>query len=589
MTDNLEAPEDGTEANAQWDARMNAVTVDLYPMPSRVITQKIRAIGSDEFEALEQAAGSWNSYRTALEPRTKAIGVGSKLRQRYLIESRLGSGGMGTVFKAVDVFRRGQDGIDSHVALKVLHERTQNDPDVLAKLRREFYCAQALSHRSVIKVYDLDRDESLDFFTMEWLDGESLSRVLKQFHPRGLPRPAAWAILREIGEGLIHAHERKVVHADLKPQNIMITKTGEVRILDFGASSGSGHGQNSSGRATSMAVTPAYASCELLSGHAPDPRDDVFALACLSYELLAGEHPFDYRRATEARDAGMVAKRPPDISSRQWRTLQQGLAWYRKDRTITVGDWLKALDVQPGELYPLARLEAAAPQSVVSLPPANSERRMAPSLLVALALLIFALPVGWLLSVRSSAPREGAPGSESPNAALLSSLPPGGEDLARAAVIPAAVTPAAALAAAMSGLPAAAAAPLVVAQVAKAARAALASAPLTVSMAAGFYRIHPNQHYAEIRVHRSVATQAPSSFEWWTEDGTALAGFDYLAQTRSIASFPPGSLNTVLFVKVLANDSRRLPAKFNVVIANPRNGAALGHSTTDVTLLATHR
>jgi len=265
------------------------------------------------------------------------------------------------------------------------------------------------------------------------------------------------------------------------------------------------------------------------------------------------------------------------------------LAWYRKDRTITVRDWLKALDAQPGELYPLARLAAAAPQSVAALPPANSERRIAPSLLVALALLIFALPVGWLLSLRNSAPREGAPGSGAPDAALLFSLPPGGEDLARAAVVPAAVTPAAALAAAMSGLPAAAVAPQVAAAAAKVARATLASAPLTVSMAASFYRIHPNQRYAEIRVHRSAATDAPSSFEWWTEEGTALAGFDYLAQTRSLAYFPPGSLNTVLFVKVLANDARRQPAKFNVVIANPRNGAALGHSTTAVTLLATHR
>ena len=586
MTDNLVVPEDETEANAQWDARMNAVTVDLYPMPSRVITQRIRAIGSDEFAALEQASSSWNSYRTAMEPRSRPLGVGSKLRQRYLIESRLGSGGMGTVFKAVDVFRRGQDGIDSHVAIKVLHERTQNDPDVLDKLRREFYCAQALSHRSVIKVYDLDRDESLDFFTMEWLDGESLSRVLKQFHPRRLPRSAAWAILREIGEGLVHAHERKVVHADLKPQNIMITKTGEVRILDFGASSGSGHGQNNSGRATSMAVTPAYASCELLSGHAPDPRDDVYALACLSYELLAGEHPFDYRRATEARDAGMVAKRPPDISTQQWRTLQQGLSWYRKDRTVTIGEWLKALDVQPGELYSLARLEAAAADTAADAqPPVHAERRMSPFLLVALALLIFALPVGWLLTLRYSAEHHGPAGFDSASAASASSLPPGGEDLAREAVTPAAVT----LAATMSGLPAAAAAPLDLAPVAKVVRPPSAPAPLKVSMAAGFYRIHPQQRYAEIRVHRSAATQAPAGFEWWTEDGTALAGFDYLAQTRSRVSFPPGGLNAVLFVKVLANDSRRQPADFNVVIANPTSGATLGQKTTRVTLLATHR
>ena len=116
----------------------------------------------------------------------------------------------------------------------------------------------------------------------------------------------------------------------------------------------------------------------------------------------------------------------------------------------------------------------------------------------------------------------------------------------------------------------------------------MASAPLKVSMAAGFYRIHPQQRYAEIRVHRSESTQAPSSFEWWTEDGTALAGFDYLGQARGIASFPPGSLNAVLFVKVLANDSRRQAATFNVVIANPANGATLGQNTTRVTLLATH-
>jgi serine/threonine protein kinase len=586
VTDYLAEPEDETAASALWDARMNAVTVDLYPVPSRVVTQRIRAIPSDEFEALEQASSGWNAYRTAPDVRNKPIGVGSKLRQRYLIESRSGSGGMGTVFKAVDVFRRGQDGVDSHVAIKVLHERTHNHPDVLDKLRREFYCAQALSHRSVIKVYDLDRDDSLDFFTMEWLDGDSLSKVLKQFNPRRLPRPAAWAILREIGEGLVHAHDRKVVHADLKPQNIMITKAGEVRILDFGASSGSGRGQNSSARSKSMAVTPAYASCELLAGHAPDPRDDVFALACLSYELLAGEHPFGYRRATEARDAGMVAKRPPDISSRQWRTLQQGLSWYRKARPISVQVWLQALDVRPGELYTLARLEAAAAESAASPPPITLERRVPTSVLVALAALMLALPVGWLLSHGYLVVHEGAARSESPDAAAISSFPSGAEDLAREAFLPAVATQAAAVAAATTAVRAALPD---VTPVAKGVRTHMNPVPLMISTAAGFYRIHPHQRYAEIRVHRSVATQAPSSFEWWTEDGTALAGFDYLGQARSSASFPPGGLDTVLFVKVLANDARREPAKFNVVIANPPNGATLGQSTTRVTLLAMHR
>ena len=274
---------------------------------------------------------------TAARPGRSAE-IGRVLRNRYVLESRLGSGGMGTVFKALDRYRCDLPPADRLVAIKFLHEKACGSAQLLARLRREFYCAQALSHPNIVKVYELDRDGDVEFFTMEYLEGELLSRVIEQLDPLSMARSRAWAIIVEVASGLAHAHARDVVHADLKPQNIMITKSGEARILDFGASS-TETGQSG----TSSALTPAYASCELLEGQRADPRDDLFALACLAYELLAGQHPFQRQRATDARDLAVSIPRPRGLTRRQWRTLQLGLAWRREDRSISVSDWIARL------------------------------------------------------------------------------------------------------------------------------------------------------------------------------------------------------------------------------------------------------
>ena len=182
---------------------------------------------------------------------------------------------------------------------------------MLSNLRREFYCAQALSHRSIVKVYELDRDGDLEFFTMELLEGELLSGVLGRLKSAPIGRPQAWAIIMEVGAGLAHAHARNVVHGDLKPQNIMITNSGELRILDFGASRAPADDETSGDepqKGQSTKLTPAYACCELLEGEPADPRDDLYALACVAYELLAGEHPFQHRRSTEARALGIAPR-----------------------------------------------------------------------------------------------------------------------------------------------------------------------------------------------------------------------------------------------------------------------------------------
>ena len=188
---------------------------------------------------------------------------------------------------------------------------------------------------------------------MELLEGELLSAVLGRLKAAPIRRAQAWAIIMGVGAGLAHAHARNVVHGDLKPQNIMITNSGELRILDFGASrapAGDESGGDESQKGPLTKLTPAYACCELLEGEPADPRDDLYALACVAYELLAGEHPFEHRRSTEARALGITPRRPPGLSRHQWQTLATGLAWRRDSRSMPVHEWIANL--KPGPAVP---------------------------------------------------------------------------------------------------------------------------------------------------------------------------------------------------------------------------------------------
>src|SRR6202034_645892 len=133
-------------------------------------------------------------------------------------------------------------------------------------------------------------------------------------------------------------------------------------------------------------VTPAYACCELLEGRPPDPRDDIYALACLSYELLAGTHPFQRRRSTEARDLGIVPKRPAELSQRQWRALVMGLSWHRAGRSIPIRAWLKKLDTERVALEQLPRSHELQSAPTYSRPGAPSFR--ATALFVALLVTV---------------------------------------------------------------------------------------------------------------------------------------------------------------------------------------------------------
>jgi serine/threonine protein kinase len=499
-----------------------------------------------------------------------SISVGRVLRERYVIQGRLGTGGKGSVFRALDRYRSSLPDDQQHVALKVLHCGSDFSEQSIGDVRRELHCGQLLSHRNIVNVFELDRDGDVVFFTMELLDGEMLSDLIERMRPAAMQRTQAWQIIRQLGAGLGHAHERGIVHGDLKPRNLLVTREGELRILDFGAAHKIVRTQSTSGQRdfAPLSLTPAYASCELLEGRAADPRDDLYALACICYELLTGKHPFSRRPATSARDFGVKATCPAGLSGRQWRTLQAGLSWHRGGRSMSVHTWIQRLTSHIAEervITPLEELKAAS-----TTKPGWQPHATATFLAV---LLIAGACIAQLRetstqktgdggatraapeSVKADAP-EPAPPSEgaSPADALVMDARAGGaKDTVdgRAQASP-----------------------------------SLRPPPLTITVDG--YQVSSGHRFVEIRVHRNQL-QKNSSFAWWTEPATAKAGIDYVHQSKAILTFPTERQSTRLYVKLLPESERSQRDYFYVAIVQPGHGRSSDKVTRAQIWLPTSR
>jgi serine/threonine protein kinase len=304
---------------------------------------------------------------------------------------------MGTVFAAADQYRLDRSGGDQRIALKVLHTEIIKRPRLFAELRREFQHLQSLSHPNIVRVHEFDRDGDLAFFTMEYLSGALLSRVLSIADSGALFRPYALAIVRDVGAAIAHAHARGVVHGDLNPANIFITDDGEVRVLDFGASHQLHHGpwisEFDDHRPIAVA-TPTFASCQVLEGEVADARDDVYALACIAYALLSGKHPFKDDTALKARSSRTTPVRPARLTSRQWNALREGLRFDRDRRPSDIRSWLERLD-----------LRGAAPRlpALQSLMEARPQRRSVMKWSAVAALIALLAATAWFFGARGIA------------------------------------------------------------------------------------------------------------------------------------------------------------------------------------------
>ncbi|NIF78711.1 protein kinase [Paraburkholderia sp. Cy-641] len=276
-------------------------------------------------------------------------GIGDTLNNRFVLEECLGVGGMGTVYKALDLRKLEASDRKPYLAIKVLNVQFRGNPNSLVALQREARKAQVLAHRNIITVYDFDRDGPIVYLTMEYLSGKPLSQLLRTPGYQGMPVRAALPIVRGMCAALAYAHERGFVHCDFKPANVFLTTNAEVKVIDFGIARVFQRPEEESDATvfdpgTLGALTPAYASPEMIEHGEPDPRDDIYALGCITYELLTGHHPFDRLSATQARNADFKPQRPPNLDSRQWRALRAALSFDRATRMPSVVRFIAEFD-----------------------------------------------------------------------------------------------------------------------------------------------------------------------------------------------------------------------------------------------------
>jgi len=272
-------------------------------------------------------------------------GVGDTLNGRFVLEECVGFGGMGTVYKALDLRKLEASDRKPYIAIKVLNVQFRGHPKSLIALQREARKAQALAHPNIVSVYDFDRDGQMVYLTMEFLQGKPLSQVLRVQGFSGMPYAQVLPIVTGMGNALAYAHGRGFVHCDFKPGNVILTDSGNVKVIDFGIARVFQKTEEDADvtvfdPGSLGALTPAYASPEMLEHRDPDPRDDIYALGCITYELLTGRHPYDRVSALQARGAGMKPQRPAKLGRAQWHALRCALALEREARTPTVARFL---------------------------------------------------------------------------------------------------------------------------------------------------------------------------------------------------------------------------------------------------------
>lgn len=293
------------------------------------------------------------------------LDIGSKLKDRFIMVEELGRGGMGVVFKARDFRKEETHDNEPFVAIKVLTKEFQENDLLVIALQRETKKAQKLAHPNIITVFDFDRDDNNVFMTMEYLEGETLDAILKKHRDQPVDRKTALSIIEQMCRALTYAHERGIVHSDLKPGNVFVTKSNVVKVLDFGIARAFMHPEQPAENAGEsddvfdasdlQALTPVYASKEMLEGKTPDPRDDIYGMAVVACQLLTGQHPFNRFSAKKAHSIGLkplfIDKLPRSLRT----ALTHALEFDREKRTPNATQFLQELKLRPRQRKSLKR------------------------------------------------------------------------------------------------------------------------------------------------------------------------------------------------------------------------------------------
>ncbi|GGY16244.1 hypothetical protein GCM10008098_04370 [Rhodanobacter panaciterrae] len=292
-------------------------------------------------------SSSWNHIADA--EGGDFVTVGSLLKGRFHLEKEIGRGGMGVVFLARDERKVEARDRDPYVAVKVLNDEFRRHPDSLISLQRESRRSQQLAHDNIVRVYDFDKDRTIVFMTMEYVDGSDLKQLIREKAYNGMPLAQARPLIEGMARALTRAHAAGVVHSDFKPANVMVTRDGVPKVFDFGIARAGKHMGDAVGEQTVFdagtlgALTPAYASLEMIRGEDPVPSDDVYALGCVTFELLTGKHPYDKASAELAMKEG---RKPPPVkglTKHQYKVLCASVAFTKEHRLKSAAELVEGL------------------------------------------------------------------------------------------------------------------------------------------------------------------------------------------------------------------------------------------------------
>jgi eukaryotic-like serine/threonine-protein kinase len=282
----------------------------------------------------------WVKSRTGEVAVSSVLPEGLQIAGRYRVRKLLGIGGMGAVYRVRD------DELERDVALKLIRSDIGENPEALERFRREIQLSSKVTHKNVLRVYDLGASEGIRYLTMQFVEGEDLSTTLKR--TGRLPTSRLIHIFRQILEGLFAAHEQGVIHRDLKPQNIMLDASDNVFVTDFGlAKSLEQSGMTQTGV---IVGTPYYMSPEQVKGTPIDHRSDIYSVGVILYQMSTGQLPFTGSSPYEVMAQRLHAVPPaagrlnPDLPAHLGKILERCMVVDPAARYQTVSDVLKDLD-----------------------------------------------------------------------------------------------------------------------------------------------------------------------------------------------------------------------------------------------------
>jgi eukaryotic-like serine/threonine-protein kinase len=337
--------------------------------------------------------------------------IGTLLNGRFRLEEQIGSGGMSTVYRAFD------ETLERSVAIKLMHRALSDDPLQLERFRREARAVARLSHPHVVTVIDAGEDDSHPYIVFEYVEGETLKARVKRTD--GLPVVEAVAYAIEIARALAAAHAQRLVHRDVKPQNVLLDVEGRAKVTDFGIARALDDGSlTATGR---VLGTTDYVAPEQALGEEVNEQSDIYSLGVCLYEMLTGEVPF--KADSQVGVAMKHVREPmpdvqrvrPEVSAALASVIERATSKERRNRYATVDEM--AWDLEQALAIEAARRGEATGEATTvlrGLPDATAEiapgRLRRPGRYAALALLLAGAVAAAILLLATGAER-GKPGT----------------------------------------------------------------------------------------------------------------------------------------------------------------------------------